>query len=604
MKPTIEILERIYQNSQANSDEVFTRLFRYLLRPDIYFLAYKHLYANQGASTPGVDENDTADGFSELKISRIIETLKNGSYEPRPARRVYIAKGNGKKRPLGLPTFTDKLVQEVLRMILEAIYEPVFNKHSHGFRPARSCHTALKELAMEFNGIRWFIEGDIKGCFDNINHQVLITVIGKKIRDARIIQLLWKFLRAGYLENWRYNTTYSGTPQGGIISPILANIYLHELDKFIMKLKEKFDAPKKHEHTPEYNHARGQVYALSKKIKSASGEQKKALLAEWKKARQIMLKTPSKSQTDKVIKYIRYADDFLIGVNGNREECQVIRQQIRQFLADELHMELSERKTLITHSSKNARFLGYDICVRRCGKVKGTSQKRLPMRTLNNKVALLIPFEDKIEAFMLKQGVIGRKENGKVEPIKRNNLIQLTPLEIIQTYNSELRGLCNYYCIASNFSRLDYIAYLMEYSCLKTLAAKFKSNIGKIKTRYKDGKGKWGIPYETQAGKRRMYFADYQASKKKAIQCDDQVSSKGLAYSNSRNSLEERLKAKVCELCGRTNAEHYELHHVHKVKDLKGKEKWERNMIAKRRKTMVVCKECHNKIHGHCENKR
>lgn len=212
IKPTIEILERIYQNSRANSEEVFTRLFRYMLRPDIYFLAYKNLYANQGASTPGVDENDTADGFSEAKVNRIIETLRNGSYEPRPVRRVEITKTNGRKRPLGLPTFTDKLVQEVLRMILEAIYEPVFNEHSHGFRPNRSCHTALKEISKEFNGIRWFIEGDIKGCFDNINHQALITIIGKKLKDARIIQLLWKFLHAGYLENWRYKATYSGTP--------------------------------------------------------------------------------------------------------------------------------------------------------------------------------------------------------------------------------------------------------------------------------------------------------------------------------------------------------------------------------------------------------
>lgn len=603
IKPTIEILERIYQNSQANSDEVFTRLFRYMLRPDIYFLAYKNLYTNQGASTPGVDENDTADGFSEAKVTRIIETLRNGSYEPRPARRVYIAKKNGRKRPLGLPTFTDKLVQEVLRMILEAIYEPVFNEHSHGFRPNRSCHTALKEISKGFNGIRWFIEGDIKGCFDNINHHALIAVIGKKLKDARIIQLLWKFLRAGYLENWRYNVTYSGTPQGGIISPILANIYLHELDKFVMKLKEKFDAPRKRKYTPEYTHALAQIHTLNKKIKRANAEEKKTLIAEWKKARQVMLRTPAKSQTDKVIKYIRYADDFLIGVNGNRKECQVIRQQIKEFMAVELHMELSEEKTLITHSSKTARFLGYDVCVRRCGKVKRTPRIKLPKRTLNNTVALLIPFREKIEAFMFQKGIIGRKENGEIEPIKRENLIQLTPLEIIQTYNSELRGICNYYCLACNFSRLDYFAYLMEYSCLKTLAAKFKSSIGKIRTRYKDGQGRWGIPYEIKAGTKRMYFADYQDSRKKAIKCRDPISDKGLAYTNSRNSLEERLKAKVCELCGRTDAEHYELHHIHKVKDLKGKKEWERNMIAKRRKTLVVCKECHKKIHGLNGNK-
>ena len=598
MQPTTKILERIYQNSQNNPDEVFTRIFRYMLRPDIYFLAYKNLYANKGASTPGVDENDTADGFSEEKVNRIIETLKNGSYEPKPVRRTYIKKKNGKQRPLGLPTFTDKLVQEVLRMILEAIYEPIFCKYSHGFRPNRSCHTALNELSREFTGIRWFIEGDIKGCFDNIDHHVLIAQINKKVKDARIIQLLWKFLRAGYLEDWRYNSTYSGTPQGGIVSPLLANIYLHELDKFVLKLKKEFDVPQKQQFTTEYNHARGQVYALSKKLKQASGEQKKEIYKQWKKARQIMLKTPAKSQTDKVIKYVRYADDFLIGVNGNKKECQRIKQQIRGFMAKELHMELSEEKTLITHSNEGVRFLGYDICVRRCSLIKKTGDIKLPKRTLNNKIELNIPFKDKIEIFMFEKGIIGQKETGEIEPIHRKSLLRLTPLEIVQTYNSELRGICNYYCMASNFSRLDYFSYLMEYSCLKTLAAKFRSSIGKIKAKYKDGHGNWGIPYETKTEKKRMYFADYMNCKK-ATKCTDEISNQAIIYSNTRTKLEERLKARVCELCGSTDAKQYEIHHIHKVKDLKGKSDWERNMIAKRRKTIVVCKECHNKIHGY-----
>lgn len=218
MKPTAEILASISQNSSSHPEEVFTKLYRYMLRPDIYFLAYKHLYANNGAATPGVDKDDTADGFSEAKVARIIESLKDGSYQPRPVRRTYIDKrnGGGKKRALGLPGFTDKLVQEVLRMILEAVYEPVFSTQSHGFRPGRSCHTALKDIKHGFPGVRWFIEGDIKGCFDNIDHNVLISIIGRKIRDARLSQLIWKFLRAGYMENWKYNATYSGTPQGGL----------------------------------------------------------------------------------------------------------------------------------------------------------------------------------------------------------------------------------------------------------------------------------------------------------------------------------------------------------------------------------------------------
>ncbi|MDR0318889.1 MAG: group II intron reverse transcriptase/maturase, partial [Nitrososphaerota archaeon] len=243
MKPTMEILARINQNSKEHNEEAFTRLYRYLLRPDIYYQAYKNLYANNGAATKGVND-DTADGFSEEKIAKIIASLKDATYQPNAVRRTYIKKANGKQRPLGIPTFTDKLVQEALRMVLEVVYEPVFLDCSHGFRPHRSCHTALTKIRYVFNGIRWFIEGDIKACFDNIDHAVLVSLISKKVKDAQLIKLIYKFLKAGYMEDWKYNATYSGTPQGGVISPLLSNIYLHELDKYVMTtLKPEFDQP-------------------------------------------------------------------------------------------------------------------------------------------------------------------------------------------------------------------------------------------------------------------------------------------------------------------------------------------------------------------------
>ena len=252
MKPTIEILEKVKRNSTNNKDEVFTRLYRYLLREDLYYVAYGNLYSNNGAATQGIN-NDTADSFSEDKIQKIIKSLADETYMPSPVRRTHIKKSNGKMRPLGLPTFTDKLVQEVLRMILESVYEPVFLKYSHGFRPRRSCHTALENLKKEFTGVRWFIEGDIKGCFDNIEHQTLINIISRKIKDARIIKLIWKFLKAGYMENWQYHKTYSGCPQGSGASPILSNIYLHELDKYVAEIMEKFNKPnKKNNYTDEY----------------------------------------------------------------------------------------------------------------------------------------------------------------------------------------------------------------------------------------------------------------------------------------------------------------------------------------------------------------
>jgi group II intron reverse transcriptase/maturase len=594
MQPTMEVLARISENSGEHHEEVFTRLYRYLLRPDLYFEAYRHLYANKGAATKGVD-NDTVDGFSEEKIAKIVASLADDSYTPKPVRRTYIQKKNGKMRPLGIPTFTDKLVQETLRMVLEAVYEPIFLNCSHGFRPKRSCHTALSSLKKEFTGARWFVEGDIKGCFDNIDHSALVGFIGNKIKDARIIKLIYKFLKAGYLENWQYNKTYSGTPQGGIISPLLANIYLHELDKFVMKLKLEFDKPRTSYNTHEYEVLNRRLHSLRKSIDKADGKRREELLGEYKTIRAEMLKTPAKSQTDKKLKYIRYADDFIISVNGNREDCVEIKRRLAEFIGETLKMELSDEKTLITHSSEYARFLGYDVRVRRNAKIKPS--RGVTKRTLNNKTELNVPFVDKIQTFLFAKGVIKQKENGTIYPTHRPALERLTDLEIVMTYNAELRGICNYYGLASNFGELDYFAYLMEYSCLRTLAGKHKSKVTKIIKRFSDGHGKWGIPYETAKGAKRCYFAKF-GDCKGVSEVSDVIGNTAAMYTSTRNTLENRLKAKKCELCGIETADHYEVHHVNKVKDLKGKADWERAMIAKRRKTLIVCRNCHCNIHN------
>ncbi len=596
MQPTMAILARISKNSNSNKEEVFTRLYRYLLRPDIYFEAYKNLYANNGAATKGVNE-DTADGFSEAKIARIIKSLADETYQPMPARRTYIKKASGKMRPLGIPTFTDKLVQEALRMILQAVYEPVFLNCSHGFRPNRSCHTALAELKKEFTGARWFVEGDIKGCFDNIDHAVLEGLIHKKIRDARLIKLIHKFMKAGYVEDWHYYGTYSGTPQGGIISPILANIYLHELDKFVMKLKADFDVYEEKNYTPEYTALRSKQTIARRHIKETDGEERQQWIEEYKRIRKELLKTPAKSQTDKKIKYVRYADDFLIGVNGSREDCMEIKSQLTEFIGQTLKMELSDEKTLITHSNEYARFLGYDIRVRRDTKIKRVGKMKHSKRTLSNKTELVAPIADKIHKFIFSKGIAIQKPDGTLHPVHRPELLHLTDLEIVSSYNSELRGICNYYNLASNFSRLNYLAYLMEYSCLRTLANKHRSSVPKMRTKFKDGQGRWGIPYETQKGWKRCYFANY-ADCKNVKNPTDLISNATQMYRLSINTFEKRLKAHVCELCGTTESDHYEIHHINKVKNLKGKEPWERAMIAKRRKTLVVCRECHHMIHN------
>ena len=594
MTPTIEILERVKKKKKKNKEEVFTRLYRYMLRPDIYYVAYKNLYANNGASTKGIND-DTADGFSEEKIIKIIDMLQNETYMPSPSRRTYRKKANGKKRPLGIPTFTDKLVQEVLRMILQAVYEPVFLDCSHGFRPNKSCHTALKSITKGFNGIRWFIEGDIKGCFDNISHAKLVEIISRKIKDARLIKLIWKFLKAGYMEDWKYNATYSGTPQGGIISPIIANIYLHEFDKFIYELAESFNCKGEHYANKEYEAVRHQMRKLNPLIEKAEGMERELLIKQKRTIRSQLLKIPYKAQIDKKIKYVRYADDFLIGVNGSKEDCQILKEKISEFISNELKMELSEEKTLITHSNNYARFLGYDVRVRRNNDVRRAGNTT--QRTLSQTAELSVPLNDKVMKFLFDKKAIIQGKDGKIESWARLSLTRCSDLEIVTAYNAELRGICNYYSLASNFGKLSYFAYLMEYSCLKTLACKHKTTIAKIIRKNKDGKGKWRIAYKNKKGNCYCYFANFSECKESRY-FTDIVDTTAMKHSRTKTIFEQRLAAKVCELCGCTDAEHYDIHHVHKVKDLKGKEFWEQVMIAKRRKTIVVCEECHKKIHS------
>ena len=599
MKPTIEILERMKENSEKNKEEVFTRLYRYLLRADLYFIAYQKLYSNNGAATEGIDR-DTADGFSEAKVEKLIASLADESYCPKPSRRIYLKKPNGKRRPLGIPSFSDKLVQEVLRMVLEAVYEPIFSETSHGFRPGRSSHTALCYARYNLNGTRWFIEGDIKGCFDNISHEVLIRCIQKKIKDARLMKLIHKFLKAGYLEDFVYHNTYSGCPQGGIISPILANIYLHELDLYVAELSKGFQKPYKSRITAEYSRLSGRMTRVKQKIKKAEEAgnmaEKERLLKELKKLRSQLLKTPCKSQTDKEIRYVRYADDFIIGVRGSREDCEEIKRKLSCFIRDSLKMELSEEKTLITHSNTYARFLGYDMRIRRSNVIKpngrGTTQ-----RTMSNHMELAVPLGDKIQPFLFKHGVVKQKENGELEPVHRNDLLRLTDLEIVSAYDAELRGICNFYYLAGNFYKLNYMSYLMEYSCLKTLAFKHRCTIGKIKEKFSDKKGGWCIPYETKKGMKHLYLSKHSDCAK-GKEASDTIPGMTMIHKHTRSTFESRLKAKTCELCGCTESRQFEIHHVNKLKNLKGKEPWEVMMIAKRRKTMVVCYECHKKIHN------
>lgn len=390
------ILNNLIANSKK-SEYRFQRLYRNLFNEEFFLIAYGKLAPNSGNLTEGISK-ETIDGFKLEKITKLIEDLKNERYQPKPVKRIYIPKKNGKQRPLGIPTFEDKLVQEVVRMLLEAIYEGKFSNQSHGFRPNRSCHTALKQIQHNFIGSKWFIEGDICSFFDTIDHHIMIQVLRKQIDDERFIRLIWKFLRAGYLEEWKFHKTYSGMPQGGIISHILSNIYLNELDSYMNKYRSEFNSGKRRKRNPEYEHLKAKMDYLQQKINKLemNSNQRHELILQFKALKKQRSTLPSVNFFDpefKRLSYTRYADDFIIGVIGSKEEALAIKYDIETFLRKELHIELSADKTLITHSSNTAKFLGYHLTVSRDTSVKKNKNGK-KMRPYNGKCLLFIPKEN------------------------------------------------------------------------------------------------------------------------------------------------------------------------------------------------------------------
>ena len=279
------------------------RVYRLLFNPELYLEAYGKIYRNAGAMTPGVT-NETTDSMSLAKIETIINALRNETYRWKPAKRVYIEKKNStKKRPLGMPTWSDKVLQEVMRLILNAYYEPQFSDHSHGFRPDRGCHTALREIFYQWPGTVWYIEGDISQCFDKLDHTILIETLSEKIQDGRFIRLVKEILEAGYMEDWKFHETLSGSPQGGIISPLLANIYLDKLDKFVEeKLIPVYTKGDEKRIDAEYNKLNCKAWHLFKKgqIKEAKAYKRKA---------QQMPSRVTNDPSFRRLRYVRYADD-------------------------------------------------------------------------------------------------------------------------------------------------------------------------------------------------------------------------------------------------------------------------------------------------------
>ncbi|MGZ3433981.1 MAG: reverse transcriptase domain-containing protein, partial [Isosphaeraceae bacterium] len=519
-------------------------LYRQLFNPHLYLLAVGRLYSNKGAMTPGVD-GETVDGTSPGKIGRIIDALRHERYRFQPVKRVHIPKKNGKKRPLGLPSWSDKLVGEVIRLLLEAYYEPRFSDRSHGFRPRRGCHTALSEMVNTWPGTTWFIEGDIAQCFDSLDHSVMLGTLGEHIHDNRFLRLLRNMLEAGYLEDWAWNATLSGAPQGGVVSPILSNIYLDRLDRYVETvLAPEYARGKKRARNPPY-------WRVTKAIAQARERGDRARVRHLRKRQRGLPSVDPQDPAFRRLRYVRYADDTLLGFTGPKAEAERVKQCLAEFLRDDLKLEMAQDKTLITHARTGAaKFLGYEITVQH-------SHNR---RTANGVIGLRVPLS------VIKAKCGPYLTHG--QPAHRAALMNLDEHSIISAYGAEYRGLVQYYLLAGDVWRLNRVRWVMETSMLKTLAAKHGSSVTKMARKHR-------ATIDTPVGPRRCFEARVERDgrkplvarfggiplrrQKKAILGDREL----VPVLLRRRELVTRLQAGRCEWCERRVL--VEVHQVRKL---------------------------------------
>ena len=560
-------------------------LYRQLYNVQLYLLAYGRIYSNQGAMTPGATP-ETADGMSMEKIRAIIEAMRHERYRFSPAQRKYIPKKNGKLRPLGLPTWSDKLVGEVVRLLLEAYYEPQFSDYSHGFRPGRGCHTALREIAETWTGTTWFVEGDISDCFGSLAHEIMVRILAEKIHDNRFLRLIRNMLKAGYLEDWRWNATLSGCPQGGVVSPVLSNIYLHKLDEYIETvLIPQHTQGSRRRDNPDYDSA-------SKALARARGRGDRAQARELCQQRRSLPRRDPHDPGYRRLRYSRYADDHILGFTGPKAEAEAIKDQLAEFLRDELGLELNQDKTLITHArTRAARYLGYEITIQH-----GDSKITRGRRAANGKIGLRVPLD------VIRAKCAPYRRRGK--PWHRPAMQNLDDYDIVKTYGAEYRGIVQYYKLAVDVARLYRLCWYAETSMLKTLAAKHKSTVTAIAARHK---AKVQTPYGLRTcfearierdGKPPLVarFGGIPLVRDKNAVLTDRIPGR-MPY--PRKELVARLLARRCELCGDTGT--VLVHQVRKLASLgkpgPGQPRWAAVMARKRRKTLVVCRPCHDLIH-------
>jgi group II intron reverse transcriptase/maturase len=592
-----ETLQRIERLRWLNSQREWVNddLYRLMYKEDLYIIAYERIKSKPGNMTPGTD-GETLDGWSLEAIQAIIHEMRNEQFQFKPVRTVYISKPNGKMRKLGIPSTRDKVVQEVIRMILEAIYDspygPYFRETSHGFRPRRSCHTALREIRVKWAAANWFVEGDIRACFDEIDHSTLVSLLRRKIKDERFLNLIWKLLRAGYLDlSGERKDSLAGTPQGGLVSPILANIYLHELDEKVEELRKRLEKGKRKRTNSHYRKLLERKQYLA--------ERGQANTREFRDLIKQIRATPAVDVDDPGfirVKYVRYCDDWIIGVSGPHALAEQVKEEIKTFLVEKLHLTLSEDKTHITSGRKGqAQFLGTRITIGRGGQqrvIKTTSRlgKTYKRRSTGWETVMIAPIDNLIQR-LHRQGFC----TATGEPTTKLSWVNLDPEQVIGLYSSINRGIQNYYRFADNFHLLNRIQYILKFSLAKTFAAKYKVSVRRVFTRFgkdimttvkaQDGKGDRFVSLHLNS--------DWE-TKRTAFTTDDRMVD--LVQTTGRMRARSKL-GKPCCICG--SLEQVEMHHVRHIRKAGDKKPTGIRAImqALNRKQIPACKICHLKIH-------
>jgi len=554
-------------------EKIDRELYNIIFNIDTLTYAYDNIKSKPGNMTPGVSP-ETLDGISREKLEKLAAELKSERFAFAPSRIIQIPKASGGTRPLSIASPMDKIVQEAMRLVLEAIYEPLFIDSSHGFRPNRSCHTALKNVSASFQPVQWVIEGDLAKFFDTISHQKLMKLLEDKIVDRRFTKLIWKALCAGYFEFRIYKSNIIGTPQGSIVSPILANIFLHQLDQFVLDLKENFD---KGIRAPRTKVSRYYEYHVLKARKEGNTDKMRKLISERSRTPTIDFG----SEDFKRLTYVRYADDWIIGIRGSRMEALEILEKVRNFCTS-IDLTLSETKTKLTSLNKDTvLFLGTNIMRSNHSNFSRIGAMR---RIKRNKLG--IRFEAPLDRIKNKLALASFMDKGNSAP--KFLWLHHDHDQIIHLYNSVLRGYLNYYSFVHNYGRLaSYAEYILKQSCAKLLARKFK--LGTMASTYK----KFG-PNLTGPKGFSFFKPSYKITLKFLTKASPVI---GSLYQEKTNVTLNNLKCSICD-----SGYRIELHHVRAMKDLNPKISYmDRQMVRINRKRIPLCRACHMMKHRNHE---